>query len=391
MTRKDFQKIGMAIYAVFCATIVAFFSFVSIQTAVIFFVLSSTTFVVVSERLRRTNWETSVDFRFQHLQKKHDALVEEVAKHKETIETLQAQKAHHIREEAVSYRTIEKQPQKPNASKKVAAAPANVTVIEDAESLSDLVVEELTGHAVRSKKIDVFIQPIVRLPQRQRRFYEVFSRVHAKPGVYIPASRYLDIANKNDQIQEIDTLLLAKCLDMVKECCEMEDAPSFFININARTLKNTKFMSHLLNFLSNNKELAERLVFEMPQKEFGSLPASALRVMSGLARLGCSFSLDQVTELEENIQKLQEFRVRYLKADISLFPNSAHQERDYKTLMRAKRVLEGNGIGLIVQGIENEDMMRSILDYDLHYGQGYLFGRPDVRGAYEPEMLEERA
>ena len=50
--------------------------------------------------------------------------------------------------------------------------------------------------------------------------------------------------------------------------------------------------------------------------------------------------------------------------------------------MKAKRVLEGNGIGIIVSNVETEEALRSLLDFSLHYGQGYLFGRPDKADHY---------
>jgi len=150
-------------------------------------------------------------------------------------------------------------------------------------------------------------------------------------------------------------------------------------------------MGKLLSFFAKNRSLADKLVFEMPQAVFHDLPVSVLKIMHGLSQLGCSFSLDHVTSLDEDIRDLQRFNVRYLKASADMFADAAKDERKYKAIMKAKRMLEGNGIGLITEKIEDEAMMRSILDFELHYGQGYLFGRPDLQGAYEPEVTAKRA
>ena len=74
-----------------------------------------------------------------------------------------------------------------------------------------------------------------------------------------------------------------------------------------------------------------------------------------------------------------------------IFIDAARNERNFAEIMKYKRLLEGNGIGLVVEKIESEAMMRDLLDFDPHYGQGFLLGRPDLQGAYEPELSRKRA
>ncbi|NCT41784.1 MAG: EAL domain-containing protein [Alphaproteobacteria bacterium] len=423
------RNVAFGMTIVFCAAIVALLSFTSLELSVAVFTVGSLIYIITSESKRRNAWEKAADFKFMLMHKKHDALATTVkqkleadkaapkVKNDVTAETKAEarRKADALRnaaansnKEAVSFHSlVGNAPQAPANEGKIgplskakiaakqSALPSHsitqkkaqsVNVIEDADSLSDLVIEELTGHALKNKGIDVFMQPILRLPQRQRKFYEVFSRLRAKQGVYIPAGRFMDVAKKNNQEQDIDALMLEKCLDILKHSADLTDAPSFFINVNANTLRSGRFMYLLLPFLAKNRSLAGRLVFEMRQSEFHDLGLPALKIMSGLAKLGCAFSLDHVTSLDEDIADLQRFRVRFLKADAALFVEAAKDERRYKAIMKSKRTLEGNGIGLIVEKIENATIMRTLLDYDLHYGQGYYFGRPDLRGAYEPTL-----
>jgi len=433
---KFMRNLAVGGITVCCAVIVAMLAFISMELSVTVFSVASLVYVITSEYKRRTQWETAADFKFQEINKKHDSLAHEVkrqggakdesvqqdnhaplkASQKETLKKpseIKASAAANIRKDAVSFKDlmdskvkkaapaaakpapIKETIVKPGPLKKPANLPKEdivkrkapkISVMEDPDSLSDLVVEELTGHALKNQQVDFFIQPILRLPQRQRKFYEMFSRVRAKPGVYIPAGRYMDIANNNDQLHKIDTLLLSQCLDILRNSVHLDDAPAFFINVNAKTLKNGQFMSKLLAFLAKNRHMAGRLVFEMRQSEFHALDIPTLKIISGLAKLGCAFSLDHVSDLNEDIGDLQRFRVRFLKVDAAILVKATKNEREYKAIMKSKRMLEGNGIGLIAEKIEDEATMRTLLDFDLHYGQGYLFGRPDLQGAYEPKM-----
>ncbi|HCX66812.1 MAG TPA: diguanylate phosphodiesterase, partial [Rhodobiaceae bacterium] len=52
-----------------------------------------------------------------------------------------------------------------------------------------------------------------------------------------------------------------------------------------------------------------------------------------------------------------------------------------------KELLKRNGIQLIVDKIENEREVVDVLDYDVEFGQGYLFGEP--RPVRESVLSEE--
>ncbi len=396
--RKKLRSLGLGVFVLFAATIVSFLSLISIELSVAVFTLSSVAFIVLFERVRRDQWEQAVDFKIKRLNQKHDALSQEMTRHRENT-------TNNIRKDAISYKNIVtqtraqtqiKKNQKPKPLKPANTNPyfpkeeltkpqPAIRIIED-DTLSDMVVEELTTHAVRKERIDIFMQPIMRLPKRERKFYEIFSRVRAKSGVYIPAKRYLTLAEKNNQMGEIDCMLLSQCLTLLMATSNAQNAPSFFINVTARTLKHKLFMEMLLTFLSKNRVMAKRLVFEMKQAEFHALPVPVLQIMRGLAKLGCAFSLDHVTNLDEDITDLQRFNIRYLKADARIFAKAVYEERQYKALMKQKRVLEGNGIGLIAEKIEDEAMMRKLMDYGFYYAQGYLFGRPDLQRTFAEDL-----
>ncbi|HQX27157.1 MAG TPA: EAL domain-containing protein [Alphaproteobacteria bacterium] len=250
------------------------------------------------------------------------------------------------------------------------------------EDLSDMVVRELVGHAVRSRAVDVFVQPIVRLPQRRVRFYEVFARVRARPGMYLPARRYMRLAQENKLSNEIDNLLLAECLKTIQSSAHIERAAPLFMNVSQSTLRNTLFLKTLLGFLAKNRHLAPRLVMEIATPQFKTLDTASREILRGLGKLGCSVSLDHVDVLDFEIADLQKFYIRFIKIEARTLLPYTRSDKGRAELMRRKRALEGNGISLIVEKVENENDLLELLDFDISYGQGHLFGRPDLEAAY---------
>src|SRR5690606_31005187 len=62
-----------------------------------------------------------------------------------------------------------------------AAARRYDDLVSDNQTISDTAVQAVVKNAIKTEHVEVFLQPIVRLPQRKVRFYEMFARVRAKP------------------------------------------------------------------------------------------------------------------------------------------------------------------------------------------------------------------
>ena len=409
---------GLAVFA--ASLTIMLLSFISLELALLgfgVFALFSTTYL---EARRRGHWEAAASFKFKTLEAAQENLSKEtilnsrdIDEIKDDIKGLRGKSGAQTtpapekakapsrfitrRSEPFEMENLQKKmppiassprASKPQLPKSMPDTPASGGE-EQYEDLSDNVVRELIHHAMAEKRVDVFVQPIVRLPQRQVRFYEMFGRIRARPGQYLPASRYMQIAEQDNLDAEIDNLLLMHCIKTIDHSAHIEAATPFFINIKTSTLKNMAFMKRLLGFLAKNRDLAPRMVFEMKHSDFVDLPPALLEIIRGLGTLGCSLSLDHAPHLEMDIEDLQNFKVRFVKIDAKKLLASS-SEKAFAAVHKQKRKLEANGIGVIIEKIENEEAMRELLDFDIHYGQGYLFGKPELEGAYKKRNRARR-
>lgn len=243
--------------------------------------------------------------------------------------------------------------------------------------LSDEQVLLLVNAAVKQDRIDLFLQPVVNLPQRKLRFYEMFSRIRIKPDVYLPAERYIEVAMQQDLVPVIDNLLLLRGLQLIRDTEEENFNNAFFCNITSLTLNDPKFMGDLVEFIAQHRTLAPRLVFEMAQKDLATMSADTVPVLDGLAKLGCRFSMDQVKSLSFDFSFLEARHVRFIKAEAALVLAAMRETGGFQRLKRLKSELDSNGIDLIVEKIETEKQLLNLLDLEIDYGQGYLFGKPE--------------
>jgi cyclic-di-GMP phosphodiesterase TipF (flagellum assembly factor) len=245
-----------------------------------------------------------------------------------------------------------------------------------AEILNDLQVMNLVNDAVKADRIEVFLQPIVSLPQRKLRFYEMFTRIRTPDGHYLTPDRFVKLAEEGGVIPNVDNLQLLRCIQMIRDTEKRHSTLRFFCNISSNTLRDTGFMTELVQFLAQNSQLAPKLIFELAQEDLATMSADLVPVLDGLGRLGCRFSMDRVYSLEFPMSALTARKIRTVKIDTDLLLTEFHTSGGDMRLRDLKNQLDRNGVDLIVSKIESEAQLRELLDLNIDFGQGYLFGEP---------------
>ncbi|HSR72178.1 MAG TPA: EAL domain-containing protein, partial [Kiloniellales bacterium] len=258
----------------------------------------------------------------------------------------------------------------------VAPAPASGRTTEAAalppvaEDLGPEEILEVVRTALREDRVELVLQPIVSLPQRRRRFYECFSRLRTPDGAMILPEQYIHLAERAGLVTAIDNMLLFRCVQLVRKIHRRNDELGFFCNISPYTLADVDFFADFVAFLENNRELAGHLVFEFAQADFERWSETGARLLDRLAALGCRFSLDQVTDLDLRPRILAARQVRFIKIEAGVLRARLAEGRG---LLRA---LRRHGIDLIVEKVEEEGNLLELLEYEIDFGQGFLFGEP---------------
>jgi cyclic-di-GMP phosphodiesterase TipF (flagellum assembly factor) len=239
-----------------------------------------------------------------------------------------------------------------------------------AENLKRETVLDIVRAALRDDRVDLVLQPIVSLPQRKRRFYECFSRLRTEGGAMVLPEQYIALAEQAGLITAIDNMLLFRCVQLVRKIHSRNENIDFFCNISPHTLTDEKFITDFVDFLEGNRALAAHLVFEFGQADFARWSEVGAQLLDRLAVLGCRFSLDRVGNLEFDASELARRHVAFIKIEGDLLLAAVEEN------IGILRALRRHQIDLIVTKVEDETRLLEILDYDVDFGQGFLFGEP---------------
>jgi len=250
--------------------------------------------------------------------------------------------------------------------------------------LSENDMLDIIRDALRQNRVDLYLQPIVSLPQRKHRYFECFSAVRNAQGAVITPDRYIEIAKKSGLIKAIDNMLLFRCIQLVKKIQKHDYATSFFCNVSPTTRADREFFQEFREFLERNEEMAPNIVFEFSQADIAAHPEEVIEDVQRLSEVGYRFCMDQIVDLDFDAEALAELGFNFVKVEVrTLLPKeSIGEDALSERIIGLKRRLDSTGIDLIVEKIETEQMLLELLDYNIDFGQGYLFGEP--RKSQEP-------
>ncbi len=278
-------------------------------------------------------------------------------------------------EDAVPRRPEPEPEQAPQAPLSLSETDA-VSGVSRFKGMSREQISAMIAQAADANRIDLYLQPVVTLPQRKVRFYEALSRLRTEDGEIIPAVDFVDIAESAGLMPKIDNMLVFRCVQVVRRLQLKSRDVGLFCNVNATTLTDGFYFKQFLEFMEANKALAGSLTFEFTQDAYRSFGPIEFESLDALADTGFRFSLDHVTDLRMEPKELADRSFRFVKVPASLLLDRAAAAQSDIHAEDLADLLARNGIDLIGERIENESTVVDLLDYDVRFGQGFLFSPP---------------
>jgi cyclic-di-GMP phosphodiesterase, flagellum assembly factor TipF len=238
--------------------------------------------------------------------------------------------------------------------------------------------------ALADNRVDLYLQPVVTLPQRRTTFYESFTRLRDGTGRVLMPAEYLSVAEGEGLVPAIDNLLLFRCAQIVRRLATQDRKVGVFCNVSLTSLGDETFFPKFLEFLSENRDLKDALIFELGQAVFDARGAVEARNMAKLADLGFRFSIDKVQTLDLDFTDLQRSDVKFVKISADLLIEQLLDQDAGAALPSLRDIQAADFAGLvrrygmevIAEKVETERQVVDVLELDIAMGQGHLFGEP---------------
>jgi cyclic-di-GMP phosphodiesterase, flagellum assembly factor TipF len=249
------------------------------------------------------------------------------------------------------------------------------------ESFSAPELLETIRSSLEENRVDLYLQPIVSLPQRKLRYYEALSRLRSADGKLIMPAQYIRVAGPAGLMSVVDNLLLFRCVQIVRRLIKKNRSIGVFCNISGETLRDVEFFPQFLEYMQHHKDLAPNIIFEFAQGAVLGADGPAEANLKYLSSLGFALSMDHAQNLSLDFAKLRDVGFRHIKLRAQTLTGGMQGAGALVAVEDIKALLARYGLNLIAERVEDEKTVVQLLDYGVDFAQGYLFGEPRaVRG-----------
>ncbi len=230
------------------------------------------------------------------------------------------------------------------------------------------------------RKIHAVYEPIVEVDSRVVFGYESLARGPEGTEFHSPVALF-QAAAEEDMVFELDCLCRASGL---RGAVDFPSGTKLFLNILPTTIHDPNFREErLIKTLEECRLSPSDVVFEISEQESIENFADFKEVRDKYRQLGFQFALDDTGSGYAGLEALLELTPEFIKMDRA-FVSGVDQDPARQDLLAALLTLaEKMGSKVIGEGLDTLEELEMLGKLGIHYGQGWLFGRPTPLRAAE--------
>jgi EAL domain-containing protein (putative c-di-GMP-specific phosphodiesterase class I) len=238
--------------------------------------------------------------------------------------------------------------------------------------------------AVNENSFVVHYQPIVELETRRVVACEALVRWPDGPRGCVSPSSFIPLAEEIGAVVPIGRSVLHRaCRAAQRWSWNGGAAAAIHVNVSPVELQEPKFVSGVQATLSRSGLEPGRLVLEITEGVMLRDPASSIAVLHELRALGVQLALDDFGTGYSSLCHLRSLPIDLLKIGMP-FVGDLEPGGSDRAFMRMVLDLAANlELGVVVEGIESADQLKSLRELGCELGQGFYLGPPTGRGPVE--------
>ncbi len=252
-----------------------------------------------------------------------------------------------------------------------------------------LTMETELKTAINQEQFILYYQPKIDAATLEIAGVEALIRwEHPMRGI-VPPDSFIPLLEETGLINTVGEWVLNTACHQAKIWNDLFDKPlRISVNISARQFSSRDLVSVVRNALVESELPPSCLELELTESMFVEDTEHAIHLMLELKDLGVSLSIDDFGSGYSSLGSLKNFPVDYLKIDRTFVNNIEDSQEDLSIITAITALARSLGLGLVAEGVEDEQQMQLLRVQGCDQFQGYFFSRPIPADEFLAKYIE---
>jgi diguanylate cyclase (GGDEF)-like protein/PAS domain S-box-containing protein len=232
--------------------------------------------------------------------------------------------------------------------------------------------------AIKDDGLDTHYQLQIDVMKGKVQGFEALARWNHPTRGPIPPSTFIPIAESSRLIADLGAWMVRSVCRQGRVWLDAGGAPlEMAVNLSVAQLWHRDVESDITSALEETGFPPELLCVELTETVFGDEAMPRIqRLFAALKRLGVKIALDDFGTGYSSLQYLNDLSFDKVKIDRSFISNCDKHPDKMRLLQGIIGLGKGLGLGIIVEGVENERELQVISDLGCEVVQGFFFAKP---------------
>ena len=250
-----------------------------------------------------------------------------------------------------------------------------VAIYDESQHLKQNVKENMKivktiKEALKDDRIIPFYQPIINLQTSKIEKYEALVRLRLQDGTILPPFRFLDIAQKSSQYNEITKIVIEKTIQTSK----LYPQYRFSLNMSMRDISNKDITDILFEALEKNKDA--KIDIELLESEYLEDMQVVKDFITKLHTFNSKVLIDDFGTGYSNFSYFSELDIDLVKIDGSIVKEITTNKKMFYMLKSIKDFANGMNMLTVSEFVESKEIALKLKSIGAVYAQGYYFSQP---------------
>lgn len=227
--------------------------------------------------------------------------------------------------------------------------------------------------AIRENRLTLYFQPIYDVKKNRISHYEALVRLIERDGKVVFPGEFIPAMESVGEMHILDRWIIRLAIRALQEHPVLTNIA---INLSAQAFKDESLVPVIVENLARSEVDARRITFELTESASLFNLQITKDVIQELHQLGCSFSIDDFGSGFSSFSYLKELAADYIKLDGSFIRNMEQDPIDQALVKSMIEVIQAIGKKAIAEYVENEALLKLLINMGIDYAQGYHIGRP---------------